>query len=1054
MVRALSRTVSSAGMLLWGLSLLWSVLGVWGFNLHTENPAVYRGPEGSYFGYSVDFYQATPDSNTLSVLVGAPKANTSQPGIIEAGAVYYCSWPQQGDGCRQIPFDSANNRMIKVNGTREPLEFKSNQWFGASVRTHKGKVVACAPLYHWRTVKVSGEKDPVGTCYVAVQNFSAYAEYSPCRTNDPDPEGQGFCQAGFSVDFTKEGTLVVGGPGSYYWQGQVMTAGIAEILNGYSLKAVLRRVPGEKHTIAAADTHDDSYLGYSVAVGEFTGDSEQELIAGVPRGAQNFGYVAIINSTNLTFIQNFSGEQMASYFGYSLAVTDLNGDGYDDVLVGAPLYMQREMESKPREVGRVYLYLQLSPLSFSPPVLLTGTHTFGRFGSAIAPLGDLNQDGFNDVAVGCPFAGEERGGRVLIYNGRRDVLSRGLTLSQELKAAWASSSGLPGFGFTLRGDRDLDNNQYPDLIVGAFGAGEVSVYRARPVVSVEAQLLLSPRILNPDDRQCTLPDSDIKVTCIRVDVCVEVSGVGIPDYVVLKAELHLDWLKGHRGGIKRILFLDTHQPQRTGVLTVGQDSPHNCLNYHVYLRDEEEFRDKLTPISLALNYSLAPPPSEMDLPPVLNHYSSSFLQEQAYILLDCGEDNECVPDLHLSATMDRSELVIGDDNLVMLTINAVNRGEGAYETELQTLLPPEADYIGVERKVESLSRLNCEYRMVNESRLVVCDLGNPMVAGTELSVGLRFSVQRLQDAGPHINFELQIHSSNKDNSHSNPVNLTLTISARAQLDLRGVSHPSQVVLPFPRWEPKEKPVKEDDVGPQVTHIYELHNSGPSSIGEAELQVGWPSRFRDENLLYAMEIKTDGPISCETNSSLNPLGLQTSSLQDTPELLGFLKNSTSGPHRRRRAVTAAESYSSKTLNCSNIICLNILCVVGRLDRGQSAVVKIRSRLWAHTFLQRRNDPYFLNSTMSFRVTSLPYRIQPPSLPRRNTSMGTLVLWGTPDVAFAVPLWVIILAILLGLLVLAILTLAMWKCGFFDRARPPAGDDISDREQLTSDQAADA
>lgn len=43
--------------------------------------------------------------------------------------------------------------------------------------------------------------------------------------------------------------------------GQVMTAGIAEILNGYSLKAVLRQVPGEKHTRAAEDTHDDSYLG-------------------------------------------------------------------------------------------------------------------------------------------------------------------------------------------------------------------------------------------------------------------------------------------------------------------------------------------------------------------------------------------------------------------------------------------------------------------------------------------------------------------------------------------------------------------------------------------------------------------------------------------------------------------------------------------------------------------------------------------------------------------------------------------------------------------------
>lgn len=38
-----------------------------------------------------------------------------------------------------------------------------------------------------------------------------------------------------------------------------------------------------------------------------------------------------------------------------------------------------------------------------------------------------------------------------------------------------------------------------------------------------------------------------------------------------------------------------------------------------------------------------------------------------------------------------------------------------------------------------------------------------------------------------------------------------------------VSHPAQVVLPFPRWEPKEKPVREDDVGPQVQHIYEVIN---------------------------------------------------------------------------------------------------------------------------------------------------------------------------------------------------------------------------------------
>uniref|UniRef100_A0A671TQR3 Integrin subunit alpha 8 n=1 Tax=Sparus aurata TaxID=8175 RepID=A0A671TQR3_SPAAU len=965
-------SVSSAGMFI--LGLLSALDGVWGFNIYAEHPTVYRGPDGSYFGYSVDFYQASSDSNTINVLVGAPKANTSQPGIVEAGAVYYCPWPGLPDSCRQIPFDNSNNRMIKVNGTREPLEFKSHQWFGASVRTHKGKVVACAPLYHWRTVKLSGEKDPVGTCYVAVQNFSAYAEYSPCRTNDPDPEGQGFCQAGFSVDFTKVKSTAVSPPAQFS-KCQVMTAGIAEILNGYSLKAVLRRVPGEKHTRAAEDTHDDSYLGNMHLQNKHTLSLSlcfPELIAGVPRGAQNFGYVRksyhIEFTVEYTQAPSFSVLQMASYFGYSVAVTDLNGDGTDDVLVGAPLYMEREMESKPREVGRVYLYLQTAPLTFTKPVALTGTLVFGRFGTAIAPLGDINQDGYNDVAVGCPFGGEERGGRVLIFNGNRDVSTQGLTLSQELRAARTPRGGLPGFGFTLRGGQDLDNNQYPDLIVGAFGSGEVSVYRSRAVVSVEAEMILTPRILNPDDRQCHLPQTDIM--------------------------------------------------------------------------EDDEFRDKLTPISLALNYSLAPPSHGQDLPPVLNHYSSTFLQEHAYILLDCGDDNVCIPDLQLSATMDRSELVIGDDNLVLLTITAANRGEGAYETELHTLIPPEADYIGVKRMSYLRLQLqyditscclNCEYKMVNESRMVVCDLGNPMVAGTEVSCDTQ--------------------NSNKDNSDSNPVSLNLSIVAVAQLNLRGVSHPSQVVLPFPRWEPKEKPVKEDDVGPQVTHIYELHNSGPSSIQQAELQVGWPAHFRDENLLYAMEIQTDGLISCRTNTSLNPLGLQISSLQDTPELLGFLRN-TSAPHQRHKRATAVQSYRDKTLNCTNISCLRILCVVGRLDRGQSAVVKVRSRLWARTFLQRHNDPYILNSTVSFMVTTMPYRLQPSALPQHTTSMGTLVLWGTPDVSFAVPLWVIILAILLGLLVLAMLTLAMWKCGFFDRARPPADDNVSDQEQLTSDHTGDA
>ncbi|XP_067868929.1 integrin alpha-8 isoform X2 [Heterodontus francisci] len=997
--------------------LLLLLPGCVAFNLDVSQPAVYSGPQDSYFGYSVDFY--SPDQNTVNVLVGAPKANTSQPRIVEGGAVYFCSWAAGGATCSQIPFDKSSNRIIRVNGTKEPIEFKSNQWFGATVKSHKEKVVACAPLYHWRALKLTEEKDPVGTCYVAVQNFSAYAEYSPCRSDQPDPEGQGFCQAGFSLDFTQNGNLVLGGPGSFYWQGQVITAGVVEILNGYDFRNVQRRVNGERQTGVAPADYDDNYLGYSVAVGEFTGDSQQEFVAGIPRGAQAFGYVAIINATDMTFILNFTGEQMASYFGYIVAVSDINNDGLDDVLVGAPLFMDRESDGKLKEVGLVYLYLQEEEFLFQEPQRLLGTEVFGRFGSAIAPLADLNQDGYHDIAVGIPFGGEDRRGKVLIYNGH----SMGLNSkpSQVLEGLWPSQSIPPGFGFTLRGGSDIDRNEYPDLIVGAFGVSKVAVYRARPVVTVDAQLLLSPSIINPENKSCQLLGSETLVSCFTVKVSANVSGHGIPDTVVLIANLQLDRLK-QKGGIVRTLFLNYHRPQHTFQLVIGKLERSKYQEFIVYLTDEKEFRDKLTPISVGLNYSLDESHSSGDLKPIINYYSETFLQKQAHILLDCGKDNVCIPVLKLSATPDRHQLIIGDENPLTLIINGRNEGEGAYEAELSVIIPPEADYIGVIRNNEALSKLSCAYKVDNSTQMVVCDLGNPMPAGTNLSVGLRFSVQRLEKADASISFELQIKSSNKDNSNSNLVQLQINITAVAQVDVRGVSHPEQIFFPITDRRIKERPKKEEHIGPLVQHVYELHNSGPSAISVAVMEVGWPSHYRGEYLLYILKIQTDGPIHCYTNATINPLHLETVDLSAVGERISLQDPSTTTHHITRREVRLPQPLKhdhTRILNCSNIDCTKIVCNVDRLGRGQSAVLKVRSRIWVQTFLKIR----------------------------------TSVIWATPDASLAIPLWVIILAVLVGLLVLAILILVMWKFGFFDRARPPQGD-MTDQEQLHPEKATDA
>lgn len=65
------------------------------------------------------------------------------------------------------------------------------------------------------------------------------------------------------------------------------------------------------------------------------------------------------------------------------------------------MFMVRSSDGRLEEMGRVYVYLQRGPLNLEPRLPhLTGTQAFGRFGSTIAPLGDLNQDGFNGKSRG------------------------------------------------------------------------------------------------------------------------------------------------------------------------------------------------------------------------------------------------------------------------------------------------------------------------------------------------------------------------------------------------------------------------------------------------------------------------------------------------------------------------------------------------------------------------------------------------------------------------------------------------------------------------------
>lgn len=63
----------------------------------------------------------------------------------------------------------------------------------------------------------------------------------------------------------------------------------------------------------------------------------------------------------MTNHQNITGEQMGGYFGYALASGDVDGDGFDDLIVGAPMYTVPENSEMTIETGRIYIFYGKGP---------------------------------------------------------------------------------------------------------------------------------------------------------------------------------------------------------------------------------------------------------------------------------------------------------------------------------------------------------------------------------------------------------------------------------------------------------------------------------------------------------------------------------------------------------------------------------------------------------------------------------------------------------------------------------------------------------------------
>jgi len=216
--------------------------------------------------------------------------------------------------------------------------------------------------------------------------------------------------------------------------------------------------------------------------GDVNGDGYDDVIVGAANydnGETNEGraYVYLGSSSGLDATPDWTAEaeQAGAKLGMRVGTAgDVNGDGWDDVIVSARFYDNPEIDE-----GRAYVF-HGSATGLSPGWDWDfDTDQFQAQMSAVGTAGDVNGDGWDDVIVGSRFydGGETDEGRAWVFLGSAAGLSPSAATTLEIDVAGAE------FGFAVAAAGDIDGDGYDDVVVGApyhDDQGAAFVYMGSP----------------------------------------------------------------------------------------------------------------------------------------------------------------------------------------------------------------------------------------------------------------------------------------------------------------------------------------------------------------------------------------------------------------------------------------------------------------------------------------------------------------------------------------------------------------------------------------------